>query len=85
MAGYSGKSLTQKLGIRPGFCIFVDGAPSAYGGLVGQLPAGATLAARLKAPLAMVHVFATCMCLQRKPRGLPAGCAVTAPRSRRMA
>jgi len=59
MAGYSGKPLTQKLGIKPGFCIFVDGAPSAYGGIVGQLPAGATLAARLKAPLDMVHVFAT--------------------------
>jgi hypothetical protein len=59
MAGYSGKPLTQKLGIRPGFCIFVDGAPAAYGDMVGKLPAGATVTARLQAPLDMVHVFAT--------------------------
>ncbi len=25
MAGYSGKPIVQKLGIKPGFCIFVDG------------------------------------------------------------
>ena len=59
MAGYSGKPLTQKLGIQPGFCIFVDGAPVAYGDIVGKLPAGVTVAARLQAPLDMVHVFAT--------------------------
>jgi len=49
----------QKLGIQPGFCIFVDGAPSAYGDMVGKLPAGVKIAARPKAPLDMVHVFAT--------------------------
>jgi hypothetical protein len=27
MAGYSGKPLSQKPGIRPGFRIFVDGLP----------------------------------------------------------
>ena len=59
MAGYSGKPLTQKLGIQPGFCIFVDGAPSAYGGIVGQLPVDVKIAARLKAPLDVVHLFAT--------------------------
>ncbi len=59
MAGYSGKSVVQKLGIKPGFCIFVDGAPSAYGDMIGRLPADVTIAARPKAPLDMVHVFAT--------------------------
>ena len=59
MAGYSGKPLTQKLGIQPGFCIFVDGAPAAYGDIVGKLPAGVTVRAGLQAPLDMVHVFAT--------------------------
>jgi hypothetical protein len=58
MAGYSGKSLVQKLGIQPGFCIFVDGAPAAYGDIVGPLPADVTVAKRLKAPLDMVHLFA---------------------------
>jgi hypothetical protein len=59
MAGYSGKPVVQKLGIKPGFCIFVDGAPSAYGDMVGQLPPEVTIAARPKPPLDMVHVFAT--------------------------
>jgi len=59
MAGYSGKSITQKLGIKPGFCIFVSGAPKAYSEIVGDLPDGARLASRLKAPLDMAHVFAT--------------------------
>jgi hypothetical protein len=59
MAGYSGKPLSQKLGITPGFRIFVSGAPASYREIVGQLPEGATLAARLKAPLDMVHLFAT--------------------------
>jgi hypothetical protein len=59
MAGYSGKPLTQKLGIKPGFCIFVSGAPVPYADIVGALPDGATLVARLKAPLDMVHLFAT--------------------------
>jgi len=59
MAGYSGKSVVQKLGIRPGFCILVDGAPSAYGNLVGPLPAEVKLISRSKSPLQMVHLFVT--------------------------
>ncbi len=59
MAGTTGKPLTQKLGIKPGFCIFVSGAPAPYPDIVGELPEGATLAARLKAPLDIVHLFAT--------------------------
>src|SRR5581483_5016098 len=62
MAGYSGKPLAQKLGIKPGFCIFVSGAPASYADIVGALPEGATLAAALKryraaiAPHGMVWV-----------------------------
>jgi hypothetical protein len=59
MAGYSSKSVVQKLGIKPGFCIFVDGAPSAYGNLVGPLPAGVKITTSPEPPLHMVHVFAT--------------------------
>ena len=58
MAGASGKPVTQKLGIQPGFCIFVEGAPAAYGDIVGKLPADVSTAPRLKAPLDMVHAFA---------------------------
>jgi hypothetical protein len=56
-AGYSGKQVVQKLGIRPGFCIFVDGAPAPYEDIVGKLPSGAKVAVRPKAPLDMVHLF----------------------------
>ena len=64
MAGSSGKPLSpkplsQKLGLKPGFRIFTDGAPVDYRKIVGELPEGAKLLAQPKAPLDMVHVFAT--------------------------
>ena len=58
MAGYSAKTVAQKLGIKPGFCIFVDGAPSAYGAMVG-LPADVAIKREPKPTLDMVHLFAT--------------------------
>jgi hypothetical protein len=59
MAGYSGKTIVQKLGIKPGFRIFVDGAPAAYGDVVGELPDEVTIVSRPKASLDVVHLFAT--------------------------
>ena len=59
MAGYSGKPVVQKLGLKPGFRIFVDGLSVAYGDLVGDLPAGVKLVKAAKAPLDVVHIFAT--------------------------
>jgi len=59
MAGYSNKTVVQKLGIKPGFYIFADGAPSAYEKIVGPLPSGASVQAKAKPPLDMVHLFAT--------------------------
>jgi coenzyme F420-reducing hydrogenase beta subunit len=58
MAGYSGKPLVQKLGIKPGFCIFVDGLSMPYREVVGELPDDVTIAKTARAPLDMVHVFA---------------------------
>jgi hypothetical protein len=58
LAGYSGKPLSQKLGIKPGFRILVDGPPKAYRDIVGELPDGAKLFTR-GASLDMVHLFAT--------------------------
>ena len=58
MAGYSGKPIVQKLGIKPGFCIFVDGLAIAYDDIVGELPDGVRIARTAKPPLDMVHVFA---------------------------
>ena len=59
MSGVSGKPLTQKLGIKPGFCIFTNRTPTAYRGIVGRLPADVTLVLRLAGGLDMVHLFAT--------------------------
>ncbi|MCP3385681.1 DUF3052 family protein [Bradyrhizobium sp. CCGUVB4N] len=58
MAGTSGKPIVQKLGIKPGFCIFVDGLATAYRDVVGELPDDVTIARTAKAPLDMVHLFA---------------------------
>jgi hypothetical protein len=57
-AGYSGKPLVQKLGIKPGFRIFADGASLPYGDIVGGLPAGVKIMGRLRPPLDLVHIFA---------------------------
>ncbi|GGI20121.1 DUF3052 family protein [Bradyrhizobium guangdongense] len=58
MAGTSGKPLVQKLGIKPGFCIFVDGLVTSYRDVVGELPDGVSIASTAIARLDMVHVFA---------------------------
>src|SRR5581483_9842043 len=59
MAGSSGKPLSQKLGIKPGFRIFADGPPKPYRDIVGELPDGAKAVARATASLDMVHLFVT--------------------------
>jgi hypothetical protein len=77
MAGYSGRSVVQKLGIKPGFRIFVDGAPASYDEIVGELPADTTIASRLKASIDMVHLFAMQAAALRKK--LPACREAIAP------
>jgi hypothetical protein len=59
MAGYSGKPVVQKLGIKPGFCIFAAGMPSGYRDIVGKLPAQVTIVTRLTGSVDMIHLFAT--------------------------
>ena len=53
------KSLVQKLGIQPGFRIFVAGAPRPYEKIVGELPDAATIVDRPVKNIDMIHVFAT--------------------------
>jgi len=59
MAGSSGKPLSQKLGIKPGFRIFASNAPKAYGDIVGPLPDGVKILANPAASLDMAHLFVT--------------------------
>ena len=59
MAGYSGRSVVQKLGLKPGFRIFVEGLSVPYSDIVGELPAELRVMKAAKAPLDAVHLFAT--------------------------
>jgi len=58
MSGYSGKPVVQKLGLKPGFCIFVEGLSVPYSDVVGELPDGLRVMKTAKAPLDSVHLFA---------------------------
>ena len=56
-AGYSKRSLVEKLGIKPGMTFAVLGAPPGYSKTLGELPHGARLQARLRGPLKFIHFF----------------------------
>jgi hypothetical protein len=56
-AGYSRRSLVEKLGIKPGMRVVVLGAPADFAQTLGALPAGTMLAQRLASASAMVIVF----------------------------
>ena len=58
MAGYSDRSLAQKLGIKPATRVVALRAPPAYASLLGSLPEGATLHTRLAAGSNFIHRFA---------------------------
>jgi hypothetical protein len=58
-AGYSQRSLTEKLGIPPGKRLVVRNEPRPYVSLVGQLPPGSVLTTRLTKNSAFIHQFVT--------------------------
>ena len=58
MAGYSTRSLSDKLGIKPGTRVIALEAPPQYPSLLGVLPEGATLHTRLSSPAEFIHRFA---------------------------
>jgi len=57
-AGYSRRSLVQKLGIKEGTRVIALGAPPNYQSLLKPLPSGATVHARLPASCDFIHAFA---------------------------
>ena len=59
MAGYSETPLAKKLGIKPGFKIFLENAPRDYLKLVNPLPEHVQVSSRLSGELDFVHVFST--------------------------
>jgi hypothetical protein len=61
-AGYSGKPLAEKLGIKAGITVVAIAAPRGYRKLLGTLPPGARVASRAAAgrgPCDFIHCFAT--------------------------
>jgi CheY-like chemotaxis protein len=50
LAGYSGKSLPAKLGIKPGSSVTLLGAPTDFGDVLEPLPAGVTLHRQMGQP-----------------------------------
>jgi len=57
MAGYSGRSLVEKLGIKPHTRIAIVGAPRTYRKTLGKLPAGVAVTARPRTALPFIHFF----------------------------
>src|SRR5262245_29190762 len=56
MAGYSKRSLIDKLGIKPGFKVCFTNAPAGYHQTLGELPP-VTLAHELDGPLDFIQFF----------------------------
>lgn len=57
MVGYSQRTLSEKLGIKPGTRLVALGAPSTYSALLGPLPRGTTLHSRLPPTTQFIHRF----------------------------
>jgi len=58
-AGYSKRTLVEKLGIKPGAKIMILDAPADYEQTLGALPEGTVTVARLKGPLDFIQIFTT--------------------------
>ena len=56
-AGYSGKPLVEKLGIKPGHLVLIRNAPRGYARTLGDLPPGAFRYATGKGPFDVIQVF----------------------------
>jgi len=58
VAGYSGRSLVEKLGIKPRTRIAIINPPRGFRATLGALPEGVTVVAALRGTLPFIHFFA---------------------------
>lgn len=58
MAGYSARTIIEKLGIRPDTVVVLRRGPAGYPGMLGPLPPGARIVTRLPTRARFVHLFA---------------------------
>jgi hypothetical protein len=56
-AGYSGTPLPRKLGIKPGSRVALIDAPAGFDAVLGELPEGVRVGARVRGPLDVVVAF----------------------------
>ena len=56
-AGYSGKAVAQKLGLKSWMRVKTRNAPGRYQQLLGPLPSDVQISTRLRRPVDLVHVF----------------------------
>jgi len=61
-AGYSQRSLVEKLGIKPHTRIAIVNAPRGYRNTLGKLPPGVTVAAAARGSLSFIHFFTAGYC-----------------------
>ncbi len=59
MAGYSKRSLVDKLGIKPGFSALILAAPKGYAKTLGPLPKDVAVAEAPRPGLHFIHLFTT--------------------------
>jgi hypothetical protein len=59
MAGYSPRSLAEKLGIKPGARIALLNAPRGYRAMLGKLPPGVRVATAARGELPLIQFFTT--------------------------
>lgn len=57
MAGYSPRTLVDKLGIKPGTPIAILSAPQGFKATLGKLPPGVSVASTARGPQSFIHVF----------------------------
>ena len=57
MAGYSGRPLAQKLGIKPGQSVVMIGAPAGYRKLLSPLPEKVSFTRETKVESTFIHLF----------------------------
>lgn len=57
MAGYSRRSLVEKLGIKPGKSVLILDAPDGYDTVLGPLPDGVEVKRALRGELDFIHAF----------------------------
>ncbi len=58
-AGYSGKRLVDKLGIKPGMRLAIVGPPRGYRSTLGALPPGVTVSAAPRGTIPFIQFFTT--------------------------